>query len=231
MKTIGMLGGMGPEATIDYYRLMIASFRERRPDGGYPPILINSVDLSRLLAFFEADDKAGATEFLATEMNRLADAGADFGFLSACASHFVFERVRKRSRLPLISIVEAAGLAAERLGLKHMGLIGARFTMQGQFFQSDFSARGILLVLPAPDEQAYIHQIYLGELQKGVFRPETREGLLAIIERMRREQQIQGLVLGGTELPLLLREARDVGIPFLDTTRIHVDRIVGELLS
>lgn len=230
MKTVGMLGGMGPEATIDYYRLIIASCLERRPDGGYPRILINSLDLRRLWALFEADDKAEATEYLVTEMDRLADAGADFGFLSSCSSHFVFESVRRRSRLPLVSIVEAAGVEAERLHLKRVGLIGARFTMEGQFFQSDFSGRGISLVLPTPDERAYIHHIYQDELVKGVFREETRERLLAIVAGMRQQQQIQGLVLGGTELPLL-RTAPDVGIPFLDTTRIHVERIVGELLS
>jgi aspartate racemase len=231
MKIAGMLGGMGPEATIDYYRLLVASSQERRPDGGYPRILINSLDLRRLWALFEADDRDGATGYLVTEMNRLADAGADFGFLSSCSSHFVFEGVRQRSRLPLISIVEATGVEAERLDLKRVGLIGARFTMEGQFFPSDFSERGISLVLPTPDERAYIHRVYQDELVKGTFRDETRERVLAIVARMRQQEQIQGLVLGGTELPLLLRKVPDVGIPFLDTTRIHVERIVRELLS
>jgi len=231
MKSVGIIGGIGPESTIDYYRLIVASYRERKGDGSYPSILIDSIDLQALVARFEARDLAGATAYLAAELWRLARAGADFGLLAANTPHLVFDELRRQSPIPLISIVEAARDAAEGLGLHRVGLIGTRFTMQGGFYEAAFSGKGIAVAVPEPDEQAYVHEKYMSELVRGVFLPETRQGLLAIVDRLKQRQRIDGLVLGGTELPLILRDVPEMGIPFLDTTRIHVERIVAELVS
>jgi aspartate racemase len=231
MKTLGMIGGMGPEATIDYYRLIVAAFVARSPDGSYPPMLISSINLPALLDCFQRNALAEATELLAKELDKLAAAGADFGVLSSCSSHIVFDQVSRRSPIPLLSIVEATGAAAEALALKKVGLIGARFTMQGRFFEDCLAQRGILVVTPEPDDQAYIHEKHLGELVKGVVLPETRAGLLAIVEKLREREGIDALILGGTELPLILRDAPDQRIPFLDTARIHVDRIIAEFFA
>ncbi|MGB7622008.1 MAG: aspartate/glutamate racemase family protein, partial [Terriglobia bacterium] len=128
-------------------------------------------------------------------------------------------------------IVEAVCEATQALGLKKVGLFGTRFTMQGRFYQDVFSRQGIDLVVPALSEQDYIHEKYMGELVKGVFLPETRAQLLTIILRLEKNDGIQGLILGGTELPLILRDVKHPGIPFLDTTRIHADRAVTEMLK
>jgi aspartate racemase len=127
--------------------------------------------------------------------------------------------------------VEATCEAAKALGLKNLGLFGTRFTMQGRFYPDVFRREGIALAAPSLDEQNYIHDKYLGELVYGVIRPETREGLLGIVDRMKTREGIDGLILGGTELPLILRDGGHQGIPFLDTTRIHVERVLGELLG
>jgi aspartate racemase len=103
--------------------------------------------------------------------------------------------------------------------------------MQGRFYPEIFSKSGITLAVPEPDEQAYIHDKYMRELVNGVILPETREGLLAIVESLKERHGIQGLILGGTELPLILRDVTSSGIPFLDTTKIHAERIVAQLLS
>ena len=231
MKTVGIIGGIGPESTVEYYRLIIASYREQRQDGSYPSILINSIDLKKLLDLVGANELAKVTEYLAGEVQKLARAGADFGSLASNTPHIVFDEIRRQSPIPLVSIVEATCEAARALGLKRVGLFGTRFTMQGRFYPDVFSKEGITLAVPEQDEQAYIHDKYMSELVNGIILPETRERLLMIVDRLKERQGIQGLILGGTELPLVMRDVLDRGIPFLDTTRIHVKRIVAQLLS
>jgi aspartate racemase len=231
MKTVGIIGGIGPESTIEYYRLIIAGYRERQTDGSYPTMIINSLDLNRMVGMVTTNQLAALTEEIVSEIQKLALAGADFGVLAANTPHLVFDDVRRQSPIPLISIVEVARDDAQRRGLKRVGLIGTRFTMQAQFYPDVFSRAGITIIVPDEDEQAYIHQKYMSELLIGIILPETREWLLAIVDRMKERQRIEGLILGGTELPLILRDAEHNGIPFLDTTKIHVESIVAGMFS
>ena len=231
MKTVGVIGGIGPESTIEYYRLLIKEYRSRAPDGGYPPVLINSIDLTKLLHLVGAGQLEALTHYLAIEVARLARAGADFVAIAANAPHIVFEPLRRRSPIPMISIVEATREAARALGLRRVGLFGARFTMQASFYPSVFAEHGIAVVVPGPEDQAYIHEKYLGELVEGIIVPETRERLLVIAARLRERERVEAVILGGTELPLILRGAPGSAVPFLDTTTIHVERIVSEMLS
>ena len=230
MRTLGIIGGIGPESTVDYYRLIVAAYRKQKQDGSYPAIIINSIDLNKLRDLVTANALADLTEYLVAEVQRLARAGADFGLLAANTPHIVFDDLRRQSPIPLLSIVEATCEAAKGLGLKKLGLLGTRFTMQGRFFPDVFAREGITLVVPAPDEQDYVHDKYMGELVNGIFLPETREGLLEIIGRLRKREHIDGVILGGTELPLILRDVPGQDIPFLDTTQIHVRAAVAQML-
>lgn len=231
MKLIGMIGGTGPESTIDYYRLFIATYQARRPDGSYPPLLINSIDLHKLLSLVDAREWASLTSYLLQEIHRLAQAGATLGLLAANTPHIVFDDLQSVSPIPLISIVETTCQAAQSQHLTRVGLIGTRFTMQGGFYQKVFAQAGLDLVVPNATDQDFIHDHYMNEWVKGVFRPETREHVTAIAQRLKTRQGIDGLILGGTELPLLLREARELDMPLLDTTRLHVERAVQEFLA
>jgi len=231
MKTVGIIGGIGPESTIEYYRLIIAGYRERQTDGSYPSIIINSINLTILLGMIMANELDKATDHLVNEVQKLARAGADFGVIAAGTPHIVFDEVRKRSAIPLISIVEAAGEAAAKLKLKKIALFGTRFTMQGRFYPDVFAKAGITLVAPEANEQTYIHDKYMNDLVNGIILPETREYLLAILDKMKERDGVEGLILGGTELSLILRDTDHNGMPILDTTRIHAERIVAELFS
>ncbi len=231
MKTPGIVGGTGPESTVDYYRLIIAAYRARKDDGSYPPILINSIDMKKMLDLAALSDLSQLTAYLLGEVQKVARAGADFGLLAANTPHIIYEELEQQSPIPMISIVEATCEAVQALGLKRVGLFGTRFTMQGNFYPKVFSRHGTSLIVPGPDDQDYIHDKYMSELVNGVFLDQTRERLLAIVDRLKDRAGIQGLVLGGTELPLILRDPGASGIPFLDTTRIHVERTVAEMLS
>ncbi len=231
MKTLGIVGGIGPESTIEYYRLIVAAYREQRPDGSFPPVLINSIDMTKMLALIGANQMTEVTNYLGGEVNKLARAGADFGLLAANTPHIVFDEIRRLAKIPLISIVEAACEAARAKNIARAGLFGTRFTMQGSFYPDVFTRRGIQIVLPDEPEQDYIHDKYMHELVHGVYLDETRRALLSIADRLIDQQHIQSLILGGTELPLILRDDDHRGIPLLDTTKIHVERAVARMLS
>jgi aspartate racemase len=211
--------------------LLISEYRSHRTDDSYPPLLINSIDLTKMRRLVDAQALGALTDHLADAVLRLEKAGADFAVLAANTPHIVFDALRARTAQPMISIVEAACEEALALGLKRVGLLGTRFTMEGRFYPEVFWRRGIAVVTPEPEDQSFVHEKYLGELVRGVFLPETREGFLAVARSLRERKQADGIVLAGTELPLLLRDAPDQGIPFLDTTAIHVRRIVAEMLS
>jgi aspartate racemase len=231
MKTLGIIGGLGPESTIDYYQRIVALYRERTGDGSYPEFIINSVDLKKGLDFMEAGDLAGMAAYLLEGIGKLADAGADFALISANTPHIVFDEVASKSPIPLISIVEATSAAVEALGLKRLALFGTRYTMQATFYLKVFLHEGIELLVPEPNDQDYIHDKYMNELVPGKFLPETRAALLAIVDRMRAKSDIDGVILAGTELPLILRDVEHDGVPFLDTTKIHCEAAVAEMLS
>ena len=231
MKMLGIIGGVGPESTIEYYQNVIALYRERQRDGSYPEFIINSVDLKKGLDFMAANNLTGMADYLLEEIGKLARAGANFGLISANTPHIVFDELASKSPIPLISIVEATCAAAKARKLKRLGLFGTRFTMQGTFYPKVFSREGIELVVPDAKDQEYMHDKYLNELVPGNFLPETRDGLLAIVDRMQAKTNIDGVILAGTELPLILRDADHKGIPLLDTTKIHCQAAVAEMLS
>jgi aspartate racemase len=231
MKVLGIIGGLGPESTIDYYGRIIALYRERMGDGSYPQFIINSINMKKGLDFMEASNLAGMAEYLLEEISKLAHAGATFGLISANTPHIVFDEVASKSPVPLISIVEATCAAAKAGTLKRLALFGTRYTMQANFYPKVFSRERIELLTPGPEDQTYIHDKYLNELVSGKFLPETRAGLLAIVARMKANSDIDGVILAGTELPLILRDPEHNGIPFLDTTRIHCEAAVIEMLS
>jgi aspartate racemase len=231
MKTLGIIGGIGPESTIEYYRQIIALYRQKKADGSYPPIIINSINMQKMLDLVAANSLDELTEFLVNEIVKLARAGADLALLSSNTPHVVFDNLSRQSPLPMISIIESACEEAQRLYLKKLALLGTRFTMQGSFYSGVFSRHGIALVVPSGAEQDYIHEKYMGELVNGLLSRDTRTRLLAVVERLRKQENIDGVILGGTELPLILTEKTYQGIPFLDTTRIHVERAVEKMLD
>jgi aspartate racemase len=231
MKRLGIVGGIAPESTIEYYRLIVAFYRERVTDGSYPPLVINSIDMNRMRGLIEAGELGRLVEYLLGELQRLANAGAEFAFLASNTPHIVFDELESRSPLPLLSIVRAARDVAVARGLKKVGLLGTRFTMDGRVYPEVFAGAGVAVVTPDEADRDYVHERYMGELIHGVFLPETREGLLAVVDRLREREGVDGIVLGGTELPLILPDAAGRDIPFLDTTRIHAERAVGEMLS
>ena len=170
-------------------------------------------------------------DYLSGGIDSLFRAGAGFGFIAANTPHLVFDQVQRRSPIPLLSIVRATSHQAKSLGLTKVGLFGTGFTMRASLYSEEFQRAGIAMVRPNEAEQEYIHKKYIGELLKNQFMPETRKEILSIAHRMNNQEGVEALVLAATELPLLLRGSEYDGIEYLDTTVIHVEAIVNELLA
>ena len=227
MATLGIVGGLGPESTIDYYRRILEAWKRDHPSSS-PSIIIDSLDVDRGLRLVE-HDRPALIEYLAASLIRLGAAGADFAAMAANTPHVVFDELVARSPIPMVSIVEACAEEAKRRGLRRLGLLGTRFTMEGSFYPTVFARSGMEVVSPNKEERTWIHDCYVGQMLKGDFRKETRDGVISVIRRLREEEKIDGVILGGTELTLLLSDPIVEGIPTLDTTALHVDAIVERL--
>ena len=184
VKILGMIGGTGPESTVEYYRRLIATYHARVSESGAPPIIINSVDNKNLVKWFTAGELAAVIDFLAAEIERLARAGADFGLIAAVTPHLGFDKLQQRARIPLLSIVEATADAATKAGLHRLALFGTRFTMQAALFPEAFARRGLTIVVPNEKEREFIHEKYMGELFVGAILDETRTALIGITVKM-----------------------------------------------
>ena len=228
-KTLGLIGGTGPESTIEYYRLLIAKYREQA-DGNAPSLIVNSINLKQLIEWMNAGELPKVADYISGAIDSLRRAGADLAALTANTPHIVFDELRQRSAIPLVSIVEATCDHAQAMGLRSAALFGTRFTMQAPFYPAAFARSDVKLVLPNDEEQNYIHEIYFGELLKDVFLPETRVKLLEIADTMRARDGVEAIILAGTELPLVIPDKEHNRMPLLDTTRIHVDRLIAEML-
>ena len=231
MKTLGIVGGIGPESTIDYYRSLIAAWQRAKQDGSYPRIIIHSVEAQSLMGLFAAGDWTRAAETLIAAVRSVASAGADVALIAANTPHMVFAEVSGAASIPMISIVEETCRAARSHGVQRPALFGTRYTMQASFYPDAFGRDGMTIVLPSPEEQELIHDIYFNELVRGVFLDESRAKLESIVAAMKERDAIDALILGGTELPLLLGESSYSGVRVLDTTRIHVDAAIRALLA
>src|SRR5205085_3729450 len=149
--------------------------------------------LEKEIDLVELNDYCGLADFLVIEVEKLAKAGAEFGLIASNTPHIVFDEVRSRSPLPLISIVETACAATKAQALKRAALFGTRFTMQGDFYPKVFSQEGIELIVPEAEDQDYIHDKYMNELVLGKFRPETRSRLLRIVDKLRAARNIDAV--------------------------------------
>lgn len=227
MGSVGLVGGLGPESTVDYYRRILAAWEAVDPTTA-PSIVIDSIDVRRALHLVEADRPA-LVEYLLASLRRLAGAGVGFAAVTANTGHIVFDVLAARSPVPLVSIVEVCAEEAKRRGLRRLALLGTRFTMEAGFYPEVFARYGLSVVAPGSADRTWLHARYIGELLKGDFRETTRSDVVSLVGRVRDEAGADGVILGGTELPLLLRDSVIAGLTALDTTALHVAAIVRRL--
>lgn len=221
---------MGPESTIPYYHDIVYGVSEKLGKNQFPKLTIENVNVFDILRLCGEQKYDELTDYLMEAIDNLTKSGAEFAALSANTPHIVFDRLQVRSKIPLISIVEAARDEAVKRHLRKIGLLGTIFTMTGDFFKSSFEKSGIEIVVPNETEMHFINDKISSELELGIVKEETLKRFQEIIGRMKKENDIEAVVLGCTELPLLLNDEVSP-VPCLDTMKIHIETLINRIVE
>ncbi|WP_027186604.1 aspartate/glutamate racemase family protein [Desulfovibrio cuneatus] len=230
MEKLGLIGGMGPESTLIYYKQLNYGFQQANTNNHFPAFVLENVDVHQVLQFCAVQDYPGLCSFLLNAIHNVAKAGATFAALAANTPHIVYEQLVPRSPIPLVSIIETTCSAVQKKQMTKVGLLGTSFTMQQDFYKKPFHAAGISVAIPCAEDAAKINTYIMQELERGIFLETTKQEFLRVIHKMQEDQGIEGIILGCTEIPLLLPVA-DVPLPAFDTMQEHIDALVQRMLG
>jgi aspartate racemase len=225
MKKVGIVGGLGPESTLEYYRGIIEAFKPTFKQYGFPEIALESIDMRTFIHHIEKSGWDAIAAFIASKFEALRVGGADFGVIASNTPHKVFDAIQAQTFLPLLSIVDATLNYSKKRDYHKLGLLGTKVTMGADFYQYIFDKENIKLIVPDPAEQDYIQQKLFSEIEFGVVKEETKERFIAIINMIIERENIEGVILGCTELPLIIKPD-DIKVQYIDTTQIHIASIV-----
>lgn len=230
MKKLGLIGGIGPESTIPYYRGIVYGVQSRLKEKFFPNLTIESLNVFDVLSMCDKKEYEELINYLMVAINNLRASGADFIALTGNTPHIVFDELKKRSSIPLVSIIEATCDETKRRNISKVGLLGTAFTMDGNFFKKPFENNHIEVVTPNDEEKRFVNQKILNELELGIVKEETLSAFMKIVQRMKDENGIQAIVLGCTELPLLFKRII-TPVDCLDTMQIHIETLVNMIIE
>lgn len=230
-EKIGIIGGIGPEATINYYQQIIKLYQNKLGTNKQLPVItIESVNMYHMFEMLERKDFDGVANYVGQAANNLKAAGATFGLMCGNTPHIVFNQIQAQTSLPLMSIVDASLQKAQQLGLKRLLLLSTKFTMENDFFSEPFENYRIKIVCPSDEQQQFIHEKIVNELENGIVKPGTKQALLKLITQLQAKYQPDGIILGCTELPLILSQ-NDFDIRVFDIAQVHISAAVERLLK
>lgn len=225
MKTMGLIGGMSWQSSLEYYRIVNQAVAERLGGTRSCPCLMHSFDFAQIEALQHAGDWDGLAALLSGAGLGLKQAGAECLVICTNTMHLLADEVQRATDLPLVHIADAAGQELRRLGVGQAGLLGTRFTMEKDFYRRRLAeAFGIEVLVPEPGDRETVHRIIYEELVRGIVREESRAEYRRIMADLVRHGA-GAVVLGCTEIPLLVGPG-DASIPLLDTTRLHAEAAV-----
>ena len=230
MKKIGLVGGTGPESTVIYYKELNSKIDMVTDGQNMPELLIESVNFRKVWRLVSSKQYKELAEYISEKVNNLSKCGAEIITLTAATMHIVLDDVEKNTSVSLVSIPKAICEEVLDKGYKRVGLIGTIFTMEQDFMKKDLLQAGIEVIIPDKEDRELVAKRILEELEFGIVKESTLQEFNAIIERMQKEHQIEAIILGCTELPLLLNDENCV-LPCLDSADIHINRIVKLVLG
>ncbi len=219
MKKIGIIGGLSAESTIEYYKILIKEYNKRKGGKSSPLLIIDSLDLEEAVNLMSNDDWDGVFNIVFQSAKNLEHAGAEVIIIATNTIHKVFDRLHKEITTPMISILDVTAEAVKSKNLKKVGLLGTIFTMQSDFFQKAFQRYDLEIIVPNQEDQKFVNEVIFKELTFHIIKPESKRGYLEVIGRLQQEGA-EGVILGCTEIPLLIKQ-EDSPIPVFDTTTIH----------
>ena len=227
MKKIGLVGGTGPESTLMYYKELNSRIDSLTGEKSMPDIAIESVDFRRAWNYVCNKEYDALAEYLAEKVRCLEAAGCEVISLTAVTMHIVFDEIVKKSgtKLPLVSIPKAVADEAVARGIKKIGLLGTIFTMEQDYMKKDLQEAGVQVFVPENSERQLVAKRIYEELEKGIVKESTLTEFVEIINKMKERDGIEGIILGCTELPLLLN-SENCPIPCFDSVEIHIKKLI-----
>jgi len=230
LKTIGLIGGMSWESTVDYYRYLNEGVKESLGGLSSAKILLYSYNFSEVEVMQHSGDWDGLTKDMVEKATKLQEAGADMIAICTNTMHKMAPDIEKAVNIPLIHIADAAGAVIKKRGQKKVALLGTNFTMNGDFYKGRIKEKfDIEVIVPNEEDKQIVHNIIYDELCRGVIKEESKSKYIQIIEKLAREGA-EGVILGCTEIPLLIKVG-DTSIPVYDTTKIHSDALLKEAIN
>ena len=230
MKVIGLIGGMSWESTVEYYRLINESVREKLGGLHSARCVLYSVDFAEVAELQRRNQWVEAAQLLVDAAQKVEAAGADLVLICTNTMHKLADTVQAGIGIPLLHIADPTAEKVKQAGLTRVGLLGTRFTMEEDFYRGRLTNRhGLQIVIPNPEDRDAVHRIIFEELCVGAIRPESKSRMAGIMNRLV-ASGAEGIILGCTELDLLV-ENRDCRVPLFDTTRIHALAAVDHALK
>lgn len=229
MKVIGLIGGMSWESSSEYYRLINQETRKQLGGLNSAKVLMYSVNHHEINELEHKDRWAELIDIMVESARRLEKGGADFILICCNAMHKIAEQIQSSIEVPLIHIADAAAEAVKRARLSNVGLLGAKAVMEEEFFKNNLVSADLKVLIPAENDREFINDVIFNQLAYGKIVEESRERTLELIKRLKTAGS-QGVILGCTELPMLIREEDSV-LPLFDTLRLHAQRAVDLALA
>ena len=225
MKKIGLVGGTGPESTLMYYKELNTRIDRMTGGAAMPDIAIESVNFRRAWGYVAAGQYDLLADYLAEKVNSLRLGGAEVISLTAGTMHIVLEDLLRKTEVPLVSIPRAVCREALERGYRKIGLLGTIFTMEQDYMKTDFREAGIEVVIPEKADRELVAKRILEELENGIVKESTLQEFREIIRKMRDRDGIEAVVLGCTELPMILNP-ENCPVPCLDSVEIHINELI-----
>lgn len=224
MKTIGFIGGLTWLSSMDYYRLLNQLVNEKLGGVHSCRMLMYSVEFEEIKRLTFANDWDGIAAIISKVAVTLEQAGADCIMIGANTMHHIADRIQDVITIPLIHIAEVAAAEIQRQQLTKVALLGTKYTMQLDFYKNKLAAKNIDTIIPGEEDIEYINDAIYSEMGKGIFLPERKQRFIEIIQSLQ-QAGAEGVVLGCTEIPILIRQ-QDVTLPIFDTTFLHAKKAV-----
>lgn len=229
MKRLGLIGGVGPESTIVYYRKIIQQVQEQLKTPDLPEILMHSINMNEMLYYVAGGKLDALVEFLHERVQVLEQAGAEFIAIASNTPHIVFDELKHRVQIPMISIIEETCKALQKEHMRKVFLMGTKSTMTKGFYQRKAAEFGVEICLPTEEELNFIHTKYMTELVPNTIKEATKKDLLTIVNKMRKNISMDGVILGGTEFSLMFTKNDFDDLHVFDSTLIHIKCIVQQI--
>jgi aspartate racemase len=229
MKLLGLIGGTGWASTVDYYKYINEATHEKTGGKDFAECIIYSFNFTEIRMYVDKDDWDGILKLFTKAGNCLKNSGAEAIVLCANTAHLIAEKLEQNLGLPIIHIAKETAREVKKSGIKTAGLLGTKFTMERDFFKTRLMEQEINTVIPDEEDRVFVHTTILDEMTNNIFKDETREAYIKIINKLI-SKGAEGIIMGCTEIPLLLRNEK-FEIPFFDTTKIHSQAAVNFALN